>query len=273
MKSFNGKVAVITGAGSGIGRALALELARRGAKLALSDIDGDSLEETAKLVGQENIFTQTVDVANVEQVIKFAKDTFTHFGVVHQVYNNAGMASLGSILGTSYQEFENVLNINLWGVVYGTREFLPYLVASGEGHIINVASVNGYLAIPYAAPYVTSKFAVRGFSESLRAEMLRMGLSLKVTVVSPSGVKSGIITSAISKEENQKRQSDAKIHEEKFFTITAESCAKKILNGVARGKSRIRIGNAAAADRLVRLFPQSYTPIMEFLLKYVFYRR
>lgn len=262
MNIYNNKVAVVTGAGSGIGRALAIELARRGAKLSLSDINGNGLKETAEIIGSESTFYQTVDVADLEQISKFAKGTMAHFGVIHQLYNNAGIASnFAYIMDTPYSEFEKVLNINLWGVIFGTREFLPHIIASGDGHIINISSLNGIMAQPKLGPYVTSKFAVRGFTETLRTEMLVRRLPVKVVVVHPGGVKTGIASSAASaanvanKEEGERI---VKMYEEKLFIMTAEECAKIILDGVNRGKSRIRTGQTAMVDRLVRLFPQRY---------------
>ena len=259
MNIYNNKVAVITGAGSGIGRALAIEVARRGAKLALSDINDDGLKETAKIIGSESTFCQTVDVADLEQISRFAKDTMAHFGVIHQLYNNAGIAShFASIMDTPYSEFEKILNINLWGVIYGTREFLPHIIASGDGHIINISSLNGILAYPKLAPYVTSKFAVRGFTETLRTEMLIRSLPVKVVVVHPGGVKTAIASSAAKAANKDGGEHIVKMYEEKLFVMTAEECAKIILDGVNRGKSRILTGQTASVDRLVRLFPQRY---------------
>lgn len=276
---FAGKVAVVTGAGSGIGRALALALVARGAKVALSDLDERGLQETADLAAGSGypaeVFTSVVDVSRREDVTRFAAEVFEHFHVVHQIYNNAGVASAPTLLpDTGYEEFEKVLGVNLWGVVHGTKEFLPHLLASGDGHVVNVSSLNGIMAQPGMTPYLTSKFGVRGFTEGLRTEAIRHKWPLKVTVVHPGGVKTSIAASVAQQAEGReltaaerKRQ---KVYEEKLFTMAASDAASQILDGVARGRGRVRLGQTYAVDRLVRLMPESYPRLIALWDRFTF---
>ncbi|WP_286276743.1 SDR family NAD(P)-dependent oxidoreductase [Naasia aerilata] len=255
---------MVTGAGSGIGRALADALAGHGARLAIADWDRSGLEETARLIetaGGE-VLASRVDVSDRAAVAAFAREVVARFGVVHQVYNNAGIAGGGTTVAhTGYEAFERVLGVNLWGVIHGTKEFLPHLIASGDGHVVNVSSLNGFLAQPGLAPYVTSKFGVRGFTEALRTEMLAEGLPVAVTVVHPGGVRTNIARSAYGPggadipAEHLER---VRVYEERLFRTPAEEAARLILAAVARKRGRVLIAQAAAVDRLVRLFPESY---------------
>lgn len=264
---FAGKVAVVTGAGSGIGRELALALVARGAKVALSDVSPEGLQTTADLAAGSGypaeVFTAVVDVSDREAVAAFAEQVRAHFGVVHQIYNNAGIASAPTLLpDTGYEDFEKVLGVNLWGVVHGTKEFLPHLLESGDGHVVNVSSLNGIMAQPGMTPYLTSKFGVRGFTEGLRTEAIRHRWPVKVSVVHPGGVKTAIAASVAQQAtdrpltpQERKRQ---KVYEEKLFTMPAAVAASQVLDGVARGRGRIRLGQTYAVDRLVRLAPETY---------------
>src|SRR6185312_13032506 len=167
MSSFEGKVAVITGAGSGIGRALALNLARKGAKLALSDIDAEGLVETvrqAERLGAER-----------KAVLAYAEDVVAHYGRVNQVYNNAGIAHNGDVEKTEFKDIERIMDVDFWGVVNGTKAFLPHVIASEDGHIVNISSLFGLIAVPGQSAYNAAKFAVRGFTEALRQERLVSG--------------------------------------------------------------------------------------------------
>jgi NAD(P)-dependent dehydrogenase (short-subunit alcohol dehydrogenase family) len=262
--AFRGKVAVVTGAGSGIGRALALALAGRGARLAVADWDEAGLRATADLLGAagaEALVTH-VDVSDRSAVAAFAREVVAHFGVVHQVYNNAGIAGGAStVADATYEAFERVLGVNLWGVIHGTKEFLPHLVASGDGHVVNLSSLNGFMAQPSLAPYVTSKFAVRGFTEALRTEMLAARLPVAVTVVHPGGVRTNIARSAYGpggEEIPAEHLERLAVYERRLFRTTADEAARIILAGVERKKGRVLIAQARAVDRLVRLLPESY---------------
>ena len=264
MTPIRDKVATVTGAGSGIGRALALELTRRGARVAISDVDAAGLAQTAQLVeaaGGE-AHRQVLDVGDREAVEKYAAAVAEHFGVVHQIYNNAGVAWARPILDTSVEEFERVLRVNLWGVIHGTLAFLPHLVASGDGHVVNVSSLNGYFAQPKMAHYCTSKFAVRGFTESVRADMIEAGHPVRVSVVHPGGVRTNIANSAVAVAEelglpvtpaDERRR---RAYNEKLLRMDPAQAARIIVDGVERGKARILVGNdARAVDLLVRLAP------------------
>jgi len=264
VSSFAGKVAVVTGAGSGIGRALALGLAERGARVAIADWDANGLDDTAQqlLARSADTMSARVDVSDRTAVAGWASDVAQHFGVVHQIYNNAGIAAGGPLIAeTDYEAFERVLAVNLWGVLHGTKEFLPHLVASGAGHVVNVSSLNGFMAQPRLAPYVTSKFAVRGFTEALRTEMLAAGLPVAVTVVHPGGVRTNIARSGYGPDAGTippDRLERLEVYERRLFRTSAEEAARIILRAVERKKGRVLIAQARGVDRLVRLLPESY---------------
>lgn len=267
MGSFRQKVAVVTGAGSGIGRALALALARRGARLALSDIDELGLAETVRLVRALGaaVHVQRLDVADRAAVTAYADVVGAHFGAVHQVYNNAGIAFMRTVLDSDYADYERVLAVNLWGVIHGTKAFLPRLIASGDGHVINISSLNGYMAQGEISHYCAAKFAVRGFTESLRIEMLAAGHPVRVTCVHPGGVRTGIATHAIVHARaagvpvGPEELARERIYNEKLLKLGPDRAAETILDGVARGEARVLVGNdARIADLLVRSFPTGY---------------
>ncbi len=190
MTFYSGKVCVITGAASGIGRALAYDLAKRGALLALSDVDDVGLAETARQAVRlgAQVRTDRLDVSDRPAVLAYADAVVAHFGVVNVVINNAGIAFTGDIEEMAFSDIEHVMNIDFWGVVNGTKAFLPYLIASGDGHVVNISSLFGLLATPSQGAYNAAKFAVRGFTEALRQEMLVAGHPVRVTCVHPGGV-------------------------------------------------------------------------------------
>jgi NAD(P)-dependent dehydrogenase (short-subunit alcohol dehydrogenase family) len=267
MGSVRDKVAVVTGAGSGIGRRLALELAGRGARLAISDVDEEGLATTAELVRARgaDVHTARLDVADREAVLAYAATVADHFGVVHQVYNNAGVASSGSVLDGEWSEYDHVLGINLFGVIHGTKAFLPHLIASGDGHVVNVSSLNGIMAQPGMSAYCTSKFGVRGFTESLRAELLAAGHPVQVSVVHPGGVRTNIATAAMQYARAQGQEMTAaeearhRAYTEKLLRMPPQQAARIVVDGVEAGRPRILVGNdARAVDLLVRLVPRLY---------------
>lgn len=264
MSGISGKVAVVTGAGSGIGRALALGLAQRGSRLALSDVNCDGLTDTVDLVkslGAE-VRADRLDVSERDAVDAYASAVVDHYGIVNQLYNNAGIAAGSTtVLGTDYATYERVFGVNLWGVISGTKAFLPHLIASGDGHVVNISSLNGIMGQPHLSAYCASKFAVRGFTESLRAEMITARHPVKVTVVHPGGVKTNIATAALSSTESASA-SDAvrtRVYNDKLLTMAPAKAAQTILTGVEAGKGRVLVGNdAKAIDLVVRLAPRWY---------------
>ncbi|PKW12236.1 Short-chain dehydrogenase [Streptomyces sp. 1222.5] len=268
MSSVRGRVAAVTGAGSGIGRNLSFELAKRGARLAVSDVDDRGLEETAdraKALGAE-VHTAHLDVSDRAAVEAYAATVAEHFGVVHQIYNNAGIAGGGqSVLDAEWELYDRTLAVNLFGVIHGTKAFLPHLIASGDGHVVNISSLNGYLAQPTLSAYCASKFGVRGFTEALRTEMLAGRHPVRVSVVHPGGVKTNIATAALEQARARglaptRQQLDrARVYNEKLLKMPAEQAARIIVDGVEAGRPRIRVGtDAKIVDRLVRLAPGRY---------------
>jgi NAD(P)-dependent dehydrogenase (short-subunit alcohol dehydrogenase family) len=273
MSDVQGKVAVVTGAGSGIGRALSLELARRGARLALSDMNEGSLADTARVVGAEvsgaKVHTHQLDVADNEAFGNYADTVVAHYGVVHQLYNNAGIGGGRTILESDFVMFERVLAVNLWGVIYGTKWFLPHIIKSGDGHVINVSSLNGYMAQRELAAYCTSKFGVRGFTETLAIEMRAGKLPVGVTVVHPGGVHTNIATASLEMapqfgiEVTERDRRRVQIYNDKLLRMDPAQAANIIIDGVEANKSRVRVGNdAKLVDLIVRLFPSSYGRVL-----------
>src|ERR1700735_2190772 len=202
MEGFAGKVAAVTGAGSGIGQALALELARSGASVAISDVDTEGLaatEEQLRAIGAP-VRTDRLDVTEREAFQIYADQINEHFGKVNQIYNNAGIAFTGDVEVSQFKDIERVMDVDFWGVVNGTKAFLPHLIASGDGHIINVSSLFGLMSMPGQAAYNSAKFAVRGFTEALRQEMALNGHPVKVTSVHPGGIKTAIARNSTAAE-------------------------------------------------------------------------
>ena len=264
MSSFEGKVAVVTGASSGIGRALALDLAGRGAKLALSDIDSDGLAETvrrAQMLDAE-VKSDRLDVAEREAVLAYADSVIARFGTVHQIYNNAGVAYHGHVDKSEFKDIERVIDIDFWGVVNGTKAFLPHLMASGDGHVINISSVFGLVAVPGQSAYNAAKFAVRGFTEALRQEMLVGGHPVKVTCVHPGGIKTNVARNA-AVADNEDQQSFADFFDKRLAHKSPDMAAATILRGVAKGHSRVLIGwDAKSLDVLARITGPSYQRVI-----------
>lgn len=259
-EAFAGKVAVVTGAGSGIGRALALGLTERGARLAISDVNTTGLDETVRLVeaaGGE-VVAQPLDVAEREAVIAYAGSVADHFGVIHQIYNNAGIAHHGEVENTEFKDFDRVMDIDFWGVVHGTKAFLPHLIASGDGHVINISSLFGLLAMPGQSAYNAAKFAVRGFTESLREEMLLGNRPVQVTCVHPGGIKTAIARNATVSGDREV-SSVSELFDRKLARTSPEKAAEVILEGVRKKKGRVLIGaDAVALDLLTRVTGAGY---------------
>lgn len=268
MKSFKDRVAVITGAGSGIGRALAFELSAAGCKLALSDINEAAVKAVAaelKEKGRE-VMVDRLDVADRDAFYAYADKVMAHYGKVNLVFNNAGVALGATVEQMSYEDFEWLMGINFWGVVYGTKAFLPYLKQSGEGHIVNVSSVFGLIGVPTQSAYNAAKFAVRGFTESLRMELETEGDNISCTSVHPGGIKTNIARSARMKGDMSKytgTKGDPRENFEKLFRTTPEEAASTIIKGVRANKRRVLIGSdAVAIDTMQRLLPTVYQRLM-----------
>lgn len=270
MKNLKGRVAAITGASSGIGRALALELAARGCNLALASHSRlDALAETAALAAQQGVKVsyQQVDVACREQVEGWAQRVAAEHGRINLIINNAGVGLTGSVMGTSLEDFEWVMGINFWGVVNGTQAFLPHLIAAGEGHVVNVSSMAGLIALPDMSAYNASKFAVRGYTETLRQELDLAAQGVSATCVLPGGVKtniaavgrvSGTAADAAGRDPETSRKTV-----EKMLRTSAEEAARTIVREVCRNARRVLIGpDAHSADLMQRLMPGLYQPII-----------
>ncbi|MBS4751723.1 SDR family NAD(P)-dependent oxidoreductase [Nocardioides sp. zg-ZUI104] len=272
MKQLRDKVVVITGAGSGIGRALAVELAGRGARLALSDIDEDGLTATldaALAAGAPDVHTARLDVADRQAFSSYATEVVAHFGVVNVVVNNAGVALAGDALDLTYEDMEWIVGINFWGVVHGTKEFLPHLIASGDGHLVNLSSLFGLLAMPGQSAYNATKFAVRGFSEAVREELLVAGHPVGVTVVHPGGIKTAIARNArVSAREDQ--AATAKFFDEKLASMTPERAAQIIVRGIERDRARVLVGlDAHALHHFQKLLGSRYEDVVARIAKRV----
>jgi NAD(P)-dependent dehydrogenase (short-subunit alcohol dehydrogenase family) len=260
MKDFMNRVVAITGAGSGIGRALALAFGSRGARLALSDVSMERLRDTSQSlveagVGPERVWLTELDVARRDEVFAWAQQTVEHFGVVNLLVNNAGVSLTCTTETMSQQDFDWLMNINLGGVLSGCQAFLPALRAADEGHIVNLSSVFGLAGVPGQAAYAMSKSAVRALSDCLAAEL--MGSSVGVTCVHPGGIKTRIARDGRFPDRDPRPIIDS--FENRMAKNSADYCAKKILRAIERRKRRVLVGaDARLLDWLVRLFPGTY---------------
>jgi NAD(P)-dependent dehydrogenase (short-subunit alcohol dehydrogenase family) len=262
VKSFHDKVCVVTGAGSGIGRALALELAGRGARLAISDVNADTIAQTAEEAGRRgaDVERYVLDVSDRKAVFAHADAVAARFGAVHLVVNNAGVAVAKDVLEMPLEDFEWLMGINFWGVVYGTKAFLPRLIASGDGHLVNISSIFGMIAVPSQSAYNAAKFGVRGFTEALRQEMLVAGHPVRVSCVHPGGVKTNIARAART---DRADAADLADRFERIAQLTPEKAARIILRGVERDSPRIHVGlDAWALDLMQRLLGSAYQQLV-----------
>ena len=276
MDGFAGKVAVVTGAGSGIGQALAVELGRSGAKVAISDVDTAGLAQTAEqltAIGAP-VKSDQLDVTERNAFLAYADAVNEHFGAVNQIYNNAGITFIGSIEDSRFKDIERVMDVDFWGVVNGTKAFLPHLIASGDGHVINISSALGLFSAPGQAAYVSAKFAVRGFTEALHQEMARAGHPVRVTTVHPGGIKTAFARNATGVEGLDHAEL-ATLFEEQQAKTTPERAAQLILEGVREHKARVLVGpDVKAMDLLVRVAGPNYErlvrgPVMGRLQQFV----
>lgn len=260
MEGFAGKVAVVTGAGSGIGQALAIELGRSGAKLAICDVDTEGLavtEERLKAIGAE-VKTDRIDVTEREAFLLYAEAVKEHFGKVNQIYNNAGIAFTGDVEISQFKDIERVMDVDFWGVVNGTKAFLPYLIESGDGHVVNVSSLFGIFSVPGQAAYNSAKFAVRGFTEALRQEMALAKHPVKVTCVHPGGIKTAIARNATAAE-GLDQKALAETFDRKLANTTPQRAATIILEAVRKDRARVLVGaDAKVLDVIVRITGSAY---------------
>lgn len=267
MKTLQNKVVVVTGAGSGIGRALAVSAASRGASLALSDWNLEGVEETARLTGASagRLLVRKVDVRSDDEVSRFADDVKTEMGGAHVVVNNAGVSLSDSIGTMKREDFAWVMDINFWGVVRGTEAFLPQLRAKDEAHVVNVSSVFGLIAVPRQSAYNASKFAVRGFTEALAQELA--GTHVHVSTVCPGGVRTGIVANGRHYHSSTGKPTDTATVAaafEKLAGTSSEKAAEIIWKGVSKNQARILVGpDATFIQLMLRVFPESYPKLVE----------
>ena len=267
------KVVVITGAGSGIGRALAGELTSRGAHVAISDWNADSVAETARMIEGRGakVLTDSFDVSDRSAFEGHAQRVFDEFGRADIVINNAGVSLAARVATMTYEDMEWVIDIDFWGVVHGTKAFLPHILERGDGAIVNVSSVYGLFGVPTQSGYNAAKFAVRGFTEALQQEVA--GTNVVVTRVHPGGIKTNIVRHGRIHEsvaEGGDPEQMAQLFENAVRT-TPERAAEIITNGIAKRKPRVLIGpDAVMLDLLVRLLPVRYQKVMGLLNKLMF---
>ncbi|MBX7451159.1 SDR family NAD(P)-dependent oxidoreductase [Mycolicibacterium sp. 3033] len=262
-RDYRGKTVVITGAGSGIGAALADEFATRGARLALSDINADALSDTVRRCERAGVTVagDVLDVADRDAVHAYADTVSTRFGTVDVLINNAGVAVHGRLADTSDADLDWIMNINFWGVVHGTRAFLPHLIASGDGQLANTSSVFGLIAAPKDAAYNASKFAVRGFTESLRQELRIDRVPVAVSCIHPGGIKTGIARTARLSGDDP-----AAVHAlfDRMALTTPQRAAHTIVSGLQRDRPRILVGpDAWLIAALPRLLGPHYALAVE----------
>jgi len=264
MKTFKDRVAVITGAGSGIGRATALALAAEGCHLAISDIDAASLTETAELLKQDpvRVHTQVLDVSDKQAMQDYPSSVIEAFGQVNIVINNAGTTIAATVEEHTIDDYEWLMGINFWGVVYGTKFFMPHLQKVDEAHIVNISSIFGCVGVRNQSAYNATKFAVRGFTESLKQELHRSHIG--VSCVHPGGVQTKIM-----EKSRFKSVPGAKDHadmNQKFAAMaktSAGQAAAAIVKGIRAKQERILIGSDARfLDILVRMMPSSYPKLL-----------
>ena len=265
MTSLDDKVVAITGAGSGIGRELALLAARSGALLAISDWNEQSLAESVDLLkaaGVRELRSDVVDVSDRASVGAWATAVVEQFGRVNMLVNNAGVTVTGDFEEMSYEDFDWIVGVNFNGVVNGTKEFLPHLIASGDGQLVNLSSLFGLVSMPGQTAYNATKYAVRGFTEALREEMIINGHPVGVTCVHPGGIKTGIARNG-RKTASEDASAIDSYFDEKLARMTPEKAAQIIVKGALKGKARVLVGiDAHAMHHLAKLTGSRYQDIV-----------
>ena len=262
------KVVVITGAGSGMGRELARQAAQQGASLAVSDWDVDGLAQTVDIVkalGAE-VRSDVVDVSDRAAVAQWAVDVVGQFGRVNLVINNAGVSVTGDFEEMSYDDFDWIVGVNLDGVVNGTKEFLPHLIASGNGALVNISSLFGLISMPGQTAYNATKYAVRGFTEALRAEMLVNRHPVTVTSVHPGGIRTGIVRHGRTTA-GQDHARLTSLFEQKLARMPADKAASIILRGAVSGKARVLVGlDAHLLHHFARVVGSRYQDVVAYMV-------
>jgi NAD(P)-dependent dehydrogenase (short-subunit alcohol dehydrogenase family) len=263
MKNFKDKVVVITGAGSGMGRTLAIQLSKMGAHLALNDYNDKGLNETLTMLAPNTkVFTKLFDVSNKDAMYQFADDVIKKFNRVDVVINNAGVAiARHRVDEIPYEDYNWIMGINFWGVLYGSRAFLPHLRKQKESSLVNFSSIFGLHGIPGQAPYAITKFAVRGLNESLELEETIHKTGVTVSSVHPGGIKTNIAQAAKGAEEDMETIKNF----EKSFITTPEKAAQTIIKGIQNKKSRILVGPDA---HFFHFFTQHIRFIAKMILKF-----
>lgn len=266
MRDLKGKVAVITGAGSGIGRGLAVNLAKEGCSLALADVDETGLAETLKLIKDENVESRIyhVDVSNRERVYRFADEVNEDFGKVDIVINNAGVQLKETLEDVTYEDFDWLMGINLYGVIYGSKAFLPYLKKQSIANLVNISSVQGFFTNPNSGPYCTSKFAIRGFTLTLAQEL--KDSNVNVSCVYPGGVRTNIVKNERFYKTAQpevSKEDEAARFEKYVCWISPDKAAKIIIKGIKKNKLSILVGpDAYFYEFISRLIPMTWQKLM-----------
>jgi len=262
MTAIRGAAAAVTGAASGIGKALAIELAARGAELALADRDEAGLASVAAEIGSKaKVSTHRVDVGEPAQIAGCVREAIAAHPALNIVVNNAGVALLGQFHEIDQAQMEWLFNINFWGAVHSTRAFLPHLATRREAHIVNVSSIFGIVAPPGQAAYAAAKFALRGFSESLRHELQMANSPVRLSVVHPGGILTNIVRNsrAGSGVTDNARRAESIERFDQIAKTTPQQAAKTIIDGIERNRPRILIGgDARMMDFLQRLRPATY---------------
>lgn len=267
MRSLEKKVAVVTGAASGIGRSLAQQFAAAGCQVAICDIDESGLAETLASLGDGH-YSEIVDVANKDAVFSFASNAENALGAAHIIVNNAGVAVSQTVEEISYEDFEWIMGINFWGVVHGTKAFLPQIRKNAEGAVVNISSVFGLFAVPTQGSYNAAKFAVRGFTEALRHEMA--DTDVDVICVHPGGIRTNIVRNArfyVGPDGDSGFDQSVRSFE-KMARTTPDAAAARIIKGIRQSESRVLVGpDAVVMDKIQRSAPVRYWSLLGKLME------